>query len=125
MLKIKHFKGFSLAEMMVVMLIMTIILAASMPILSKRAKVKAAAAASGGGSGQALYLYGSANNVPDSSWSVTGPDGTYNMKLCTTEGASEPNGFGGVCHIVNNIDPSYARAYIRSGTWYNNRIYNC
>lgn len=41
----KKIKAFSLAEMMVVMLIMTIILAASIPILSKRAKVKAAAAA--------------------------------------------------------------------------------
>lgn len=38
-------KAFSLAELMVVMLILTIILAATMPILSKRAKVKAAAAA--------------------------------------------------------------------------------
>lgn len=35
--------AFSLAELMVVMLILTIILAATMPILSKRAKVKAAA----------------------------------------------------------------------------------
>ena len=41
----RSIKAFSLAEMMVVMLIMTIILAASMPILSKRAKVKAAALA--------------------------------------------------------------------------------
>lgn len=39
-------KGFSLAELMIVLLIMTIILAATMPILSKRAKVKAAATAS-------------------------------------------------------------------------------
>ena len=45
MKKINNLKAFSLAEMMVVMLIMTIILAASMPILSKRAKVKAAAVA--------------------------------------------------------------------------------
>lgn len=37
--------AFSLAELMIVMLILTIILAATMPILSKRAKVKAAAAA--------------------------------------------------------------------------------
>lgn len=41
--------AFSLAELMIVMLILTIILAATMPILSKRAKVKAAAAAAGGG----------------------------------------------------------------------------
>lgn len=41
-------RAFSLAELMVVMLILTIILAATMPILSKRAKVKAAAAAAGG-----------------------------------------------------------------------------
>lgn len=38
-------KAFSLAELMIVMLILTVILAATMPILSKRAKVKAAAAA--------------------------------------------------------------------------------
>lgn len=38
-------KAFSLAELMIVMLILTIILAATMPILSKRAKMKAAAAA--------------------------------------------------------------------------------
>lgn len=35
--------AFSLAELMIVMLVLTIILAATMPILSKRAKVKAAA----------------------------------------------------------------------------------
>lgn len=40
-----HKKAFSLAELMIVLLVMTIILAATMPILSKRAKVKAAAAA--------------------------------------------------------------------------------
>lgn len=40
-------RAFSLAELMVVLLIMTVILAASMPILSKRAKIKAAAAATG------------------------------------------------------------------------------
>lgn len=45
---LKNFKAFSLAELMIVMLILTIILAATMPILSKRAKVKAAAAAAGG-----------------------------------------------------------------------------
>lgn len=38
-------KAFSLAELMIVMLVLTIILAATMPILSKRAKVKSAAAA--------------------------------------------------------------------------------
>ena len=38
--------AFSLAEMLVVMLILTIVLAATMPILSKRAKMKAAAASS-------------------------------------------------------------------------------
>lgn len=43
-------KGFSLAELMIVMLILALILAATMPILSKRAKVKAAASASGGSS---------------------------------------------------------------------------
>lgn len=41
-------RAFSLAELMIVLLIMTIILAATMPILSKRAKVKAAAAAGSG-----------------------------------------------------------------------------
>lgn len=41
-----HYKcGFSLAELMVVMLILTIVLAASMPILSKRARMKANASA--------------------------------------------------------------------------------
>lgn len=44
------YKGFSLAELMIVMLILTIILAATMPILSKRAKVKAAATGGGGSS---------------------------------------------------------------------------
>lgn len=44
--RLKH--AFSLAELMIVLLIMTLILAATMPILSKRAKVKAAAAAAGG-----------------------------------------------------------------------------
>lgn len=42
----KTVKAFSLAELMIVMLVLTIILSATMPILSKRAKVKAAAAAS-------------------------------------------------------------------------------
>lgn len=37
----KFFKAFSLAEMMVVMLVLTIVMAASMPIISKRAKMKA------------------------------------------------------------------------------------
>ena len=41
----KKKRAFSLAELMIVMLILTIILAATMPILSKRAKMKAAAAA--------------------------------------------------------------------------------
>lgn len=41
----KFFKAFSLAELMIVLLILTIILAASMPIMSKRAKTRAAAAA--------------------------------------------------------------------------------
>lgn len=45
----KKCRAFSLAELMIVMLILTIILAATMPILSKRAKVKAAASAAGGG----------------------------------------------------------------------------
>lgn len=40
---IRFKEAFSLAELMIVLLIMTIILAATMPILSKRAKVKAAA----------------------------------------------------------------------------------
>ncbi len=40
-------KGFSLAELMIVLLILAIILAATMPILSKRAKVKAAVSSSG------------------------------------------------------------------------------
>lgn len=39
----KNIRAFSLAELMIVLLIMTIILACTMPILSKRAKVKAAA----------------------------------------------------------------------------------
>lgn len=39
----KKIRAFSLAELMIVMLVLTIILAATMPILSKRAKVKAAA----------------------------------------------------------------------------------
>lgn len=63
------FKAFSLAELMIVMLILAIILAATMPILSKRAKIKAAAASSGNslwakmGSSNDIY-YGSppANN---------------------------------------------------------------
>lgn len=41
-------KAFSLAELMIVMLVLTIILAATMPILSKRAKVKHAELASAG-----------------------------------------------------------------------------
>lgn len=41
-------RAFSLAELMIVMLVLTIILAATMPILSKRAKVKAAAAVAAG-----------------------------------------------------------------------------
>ena len=45
--KIGFRHGFSLAEMMIVMLILTIVLAASMPILSKRAKVKVAAQTGG------------------------------------------------------------------------------
>lgn len=40
------YKAFSLAELMILMLILTIILAATMPILSKRAKFKAAHAGS-------------------------------------------------------------------------------
>lgn len=44
----KKYRAFSLAELMIVMLILTIILAATMPILSKRAKVRAAAAAASG-----------------------------------------------------------------------------
>lgn len=43
-------RAFSLAELMVVMLILTIILAATMPILSKRSKIKAAAAMAAGDS---------------------------------------------------------------------------
>lgn len=48
-LHISHFKSsaFSLAELMVVMLVLTIVLAASMPIISKRAKMKAATASGG------------------------------------------------------------------------------
>lgn len=46
---IKKYNGFSLAELMIVMLVLSIILAATMPILSKRAKVRAAAAAGASG----------------------------------------------------------------------------
>lgn len=47
-IKTQAYQGFSLAELMIVMLVLTIILAATMPILSKRAKVKVAAVASSG-----------------------------------------------------------------------------
>lgn len=50
MKKTEKNNGFSLAELMIVMLVLTIILAATMPILSKRAKVKAAAVAASSGS---------------------------------------------------------------------------
>lgn len=53
----KNKKAFSLAEMMIVMLVLTIILAATMPILSKRAKYKPTLAPSSG-AGQPLYHYG-------------------------------------------------------------------
>lgn len=49
-------RAFSLAELMIVLLIMTIILAATMPILSKRAKVKAAAVSSGSNSRTCLKI---------------------------------------------------------------------
>lgn len=46
MKNIKKIKAFSLAELMIVLLIMTIILAATMPVLSKRAKIKASSVGS-------------------------------------------------------------------------------
>lgn len=54
-------KAFSLAELMIVMLILTIILAATMPILSKRAKVKTAAA--GGGASLWETTIANANDI--------------------------------------------------------------
>ena len=62
----KFIKAFSLAELMVVMLILTIILAATMPILSKRAKVKAAAVAASGSGAKTCI-----KSVSDSNWSTT------------------------------------------------------
>lgn len=61
--------AFSLAELMVVMLILTIILAATMPILSKRAKVKAAAAAASSNATTCMQVISSSlpanlNSVP-------------------------------------------------------------
>lgn len=53
-----QFSAFSLAEVMVLLLLVSIFMAATMPIISKRAKVKPKLSSSGGG-GQILYLYGS------------------------------------------------------------------
>jgi hypothetical protein len=54
---------FSLAEMMVVLLILSIILAATMPILSKRAKYKASTAASGSKVCSKVLMSGSISDV--------------------------------------------------------------
>lgn len=80
-------RAFSLAELMIVLFIMTIILAATMPILSKRAKVKAAALANIN-----LPVKNEGDSCPPGNVAV-GSDGT----LLTCQGGTfkKPPGSGG------------------------------
>ncbi len=82
----KKIKAFSLAELMIVMLILTIILAATMPILSKRAKVKAAAVANVN-----ILVKSEGDSCPPGNVAVS-PDGT----LLTCQGGTfkKPSGGG-------------------------------
>lgn len=85
-------KAFSLAELMLVLLIMSIILAMIMPIISKRVKLRPAATTLSG-AGQALYLYSQALNV--------GP------LACSTLGAGWLDGGsgGGVFDTMASVAP--------------------
>lgn len=99
----KKIRAFSLAELMIVMLILTIILAATMPILSKRAKVKAAAAAN-----VSLPIKNEGDTCTTGSIAI-GSDGT----LLTCQGSTfkKPPSAGGAGQVLYLYQDSMSRSY--------------
>lgn len=98
------YQAFSLAELMIVMLILTIILAATMPILSKRAKVKAAAVSSGEAKTVCTKIVNSvlgpvplSNNIQSLGYIMVGGGGGAG---CNGSGTSSDGGAGGSSAIV-------------------------
>lgn len=113
--------AFSLAEIMVAMLLVTIILAATMPILSKRAKVKQASAGAGSGSTIACMKvvtsslpatnpslgFALTSAIPSLSYQMYGGGGGASFKSGSTWYGG--GGGGSSAILINGVRQAYAQ----------------
>lgn len=105
-------KAFSLAEMMVVMLILSIVLAASMPIITKRSRVAVAAPITSNLPPGSIIAYAS-NSIPDGWLLCNGQSTASYPALAAVIGANVPDLRGEFIRGLDTrtsgyIDPYYA-----------------